>query len=415
MSWLCRISKLANAITPVVLPSSLNVSQVRLTSFFTKHTAEQLWKGVTSVSNAGRKRGRGKGAGKKMIRDLNKGQIIGVGKVNMVWPGLTTSVLRGKELVQQQRLPEDPDREAKLIKLRNNMGMFRRLKLAPTERGWSGSRLPGRKVGPPDPVGEEVFEGFETVCLESKSVFNMTGNLGRKRQMSMFVVTGNGNGLAGFGIGKAIDGKAALKSAKNRAGQRLMYIERYNDHTVCHDFFTQFGFTKIYVKQKPEGHGLVCHRAIKSMCEVIGIKDIYCKVEGSTNIQSLTKAFFLGLLQQKLPEQLAEETGYHLVEFRSDTGNVPKVVASPVNAKSDAKNIPTYDEYVMGNRVVLKKKKYPPFYVKHDPIGYMKHLKKTLRYRNMEDVKIKLKTASKYLNIQPAASQVAESLSQTPT
>jgi len=38
-----------------------------------------LWKGVTSVSNAGRKRGRGKGAGRKMIKDLNRGQIIGVG------------------------------------------------------------------------------------------------------------------------------------------------------------------------------------------------------------------------------------------------------------------------------------------------------------------------------------------------
>jgi len=43
-------------------------------------SAEQLWKGVTSVSNAGRKRGRGKGVGKKTSKDLNKGQVIGVGK-----------------------------------------------------------------------------------------------------------------------------------------------------------------------------------------------------------------------------------------------------------------------------------------------------------------------------------------------
>ena len=32
------------------------------------------------MSNAGKKRGRGKGAGKKNARNLNKGQIIGVGK-----------------------------------------------------------------------------------------------------------------------------------------------------------------------------------------------------------------------------------------------------------------------------------------------------------------------------------------------
>lgn len=67
---------------------------------------------------------------------------------------------------------------------------------------------------------------------------------------------------------------------------------------VYHDFFTQFGKTKIYVTQKPKGHGLICHRAIKTMCEVIGIKDLHAKVEGSTNLQHIIKAFFLGLLKQ---------------------------------------------------------------------------------------------------------------------
>lgn len=368
--------------------------QSRATSFFTKQSAEQLWKGVTSVSNAGRKRGRGKGAGKKMIRDLNKGQIIGVGKVNMIWPGLTTSVIRGKELVEQKQLPEDPERESKLIELRSKMGLFRRLKLNPVERGWSGNRLPGRSIGPPDPIADYNFDGFDTKVLESKAVFNMTGNLGRKRQMSVFVVTGNGNGLAGFGIGKAQDGKAAIKLAKNRAGQRLMHIERYNDHTVCHDFFTQFGFTKIYVNKMPEGYGLVCHRAIKNICEMIGIRNIYAKIEGSTNVQSVAKAFFWGLLNQKSPEVLADEVGCHLVEFRPDRRYFPVVVASPAKECEDVRNLPSYDEHVMGNRVVLKKKKWPPFYV--GTPGHMKHLKKKLRYRNLNKVQIKLKTAQQY-------------------
>lgn len=116
--------------------------------------AEFLWKGVISVSNAGRKRGRGRGAGKKMAKDLNRGQIIGVGKANMVWPGLSAPIIRGRELIQQQKLPEDPEREAKLIKMRDEMGTFRYMKLSPIERGWSGTKMPGRSIGPPDPVGE---------------------------------------------------------------------------------------------------------------------------------------------------------------------------------------------------------------------------------------------------------------------
>ena len=42
--------------------------------------AEDIWKGVTSVSNAGKKRGRGKGV-KGRAQNLNRGQIIGVGKL----------------------------------------------------------------------------------------------------------------------------------------------------------------------------------------------------------------------------------------------------------------------------------------------------------------------------------------------
>lgn len=68
--------------------------------------------------------------------------------------------------------------------------------------------------------------------------------------------------------------------------------------SVNHDFYTAFGKTKIFVQKKNEGYGLVCHRAIKEICQAIGIKDLRAKVEGSNNLQHLVKAFFIGLLQQ---------------------------------------------------------------------------------------------------------------------
>jgi len=49
-----------------------------------------------------------------------------------------------------------------------------------------------------------------------------------------------------------------------------------------------------------EGYGLICHRAIKCCCEAIGIKNLHAKIEGSTNLQNIVKAFFIGLLQQVL-------------------------------------------------------------------------------------------------------------------
>ncbi|XP_014467612.1 PREDICTED: 28S ribosomal protein S5, mitochondrial [Dinoponera quadriceps] len=367
------------------------VHEVKNITFFTRKTGDELWKGVTSVSNAGKRRGRAKGLARK--RNLNIGQVIGVGKIPIQFPGLNTPIFRGRELIQQQKLPEDPERAEKLAKLRQIQTKPKRVKLSPLERGWSGGSIAGRKIGPPDPVGEDIFEGFETWILESKIVNCMTGNLGRKTRISIFLVTGNGNGLAGFAVAKAPMSKPAIKTAKNRAGQKLMYIPRYKEHTVLHDFYTQFGSTKIFVKKMYEGYGLVCHRAIKVCCEAIGIKDLYAKVEGSTNLQHIIKAFFIGLLQQKSHQQMADEKRLHLVEFRSENCNYPIVIASPsIVRKSEeipSSEILDFDQYVMGGRIVLKKKKREPFYTRLN--SWILKLRKMERVRNHNDTRIRLK------------------------
>lgn len=342
------------------------------------------------MSNAGKKRGRGKGAGKKIAKDLNRGQTIGVGTRNILWPGLNAPIIRGKELVQQQNLPEDNEREKNLIKLRDSMGAFRIMKLSPIDRGWSGSRMPGRSIGPPDAVGDETFEGFDTRVLENKIVFIMKGNLGRKRRYSVLTVTGNGKGLAGFALGKAPEVRTALRKSKNRAGQKLMNIELCDDHTVFHDFYCAFGKTKIFVSQKPEGYGLVCHRAIQTICKVVGIQNLYAKIEGSTNLQHIVKAFFIGLLQQKTHHQIAEEKQLHVVQIRNDYNGLPRVVASPSVCKTsdDIKRdeVMNFTQYALGNKIVLNRKKFPPFYA--NTHGYDLYLKKRELNRNQDKVRL---------------------------
>nr|CAH7748380.1 unnamed protein product [Callosobruchus chinensis] len=369
--------------------SIITTNATRNTNFFNKLPAQDLWKGITSVSNAGKKRGRGKNVSKSKIKDLNRGQVIGVGKANILWPGLTAPIIRGKELVEQQKLPEDPEREKKLIQLRDQMGTFKFAKLSPIERGWSGSKMPGRSIGPPDPIGEEKFEGFDTIVLELRTVFNMKGNFGRKRRIKALVVTGNKNGLAGFAMGRGLEGRIALRKAKNRSGQKLMHIQLFRNHTVCHDFFTQFGATKIYVMQKPEGYGLQCHRVIKSICNVIGIKDLHTIIEGSTNVNHIMKAFFLGLIKQKTPEQIAEEKKLHLVEICKENNYFPNVIASPAECRK-AEDIPKnevrdWKQYCFDGRVILKRKKHPPFYTKLR--SYEFYLKKQEKIRNQDKVR----------------------------
>ncbi len=158
----------------------------------------------------------------------------------------------------------------------------------------------------------------------------MTG-IGRLRTFRTLMLVGNKNGMCGYNLSRVKHGvgsKTYLK-AMNKAGLRMMYFDRYEDRTVYHDFFTNFGNTTLFVQQKPVNHGVEAHRVIKAICELVGIKDIKVTNEGSRNPVNQVKAFMLGLLRQRTHQELANEMKLHLVEFREENDNFPKVVASP--------------------------------------------------------------------------------------
>ena len=116
--------------------------------------------------------------------------------------------------------------------------------------------------------------------------------------------------------------------------------QRYEDRTVYHDFFTQFGQSKIFVQQQPPGYGIRAHRAIKAICQMCGIKvslkplpgggsnilqDLHAKCEGSLNVQTVVKAFVLGLLRQRTHQALADEKQLHLVGRLLFLSNCPMI------------------------------------------------------------------------------------------
>jgi len=303
-------------------------------SYFKTGGADELWKTMAGVSQQGKKRGRARNLMRK--RDLNRGQRMGFGKAKISWPGLTTKVVSdgGSSKVIEPLDDKKYDSYVEELEEARKGKQFKagRRVQDPLERGWSGGKALGRKFGSPEALNKDLsFENFDSVLLEFKTVFKMTGNLGRVRRNSILMVTGNKDGAVGYTVseGKYGNNAAGFKKATNKAGLRLLYVDRYENRTVYHDFFTQFGQTRIFVKQQPPGYGVVAHRAIRAICEMAGIKDLYAKVEGSTNMQHITKAFVLGLMRQKTHQVLADEKRLHLVEMREENDFFPKVVASP--------------------------------------------------------------------------------------
>ncbi|GFU09870.1 putative 28S ribosomal protein S5, mitochondrial [Nephila pilipes] len=190
----------------------------------------------------------------------------------------------------------------------------------------------------------------------------------------------------------SVNGNSAAHSAKNKAAKVLRYIELDNN-TVLHDFYSEFGAVKIFVEKQPEGYGLDCHRVIKAICEMIGIKDIYAKVEGPTkNYLCITRAFFIGLMKQKSAQTLANEKGLHLVEMKKNRNYYPVVVASPEKCRTEEEIGATeqldYKLHVLGGKVAAPRKKYIPFYINFP--SYIKAMKEREKLRNQKSVRIHL-------------------------
>ncbi|KAB0401374.1 hypothetical protein E2I00_005034, partial [Balaenoptera physalus] len=280
-------------------PSNLMGQQYRFYSFFTKLTADELWKGALAESGAGTRKGRGKRTKKKKRKDLNRGQIIGEGRCGFLWPGLNVPLMRnGAVQTIAQRSKEEQEKvEADMVRQREEWEWKRKMKVK-RERGWSGNTWGGVSLGPPDPGSSgETYDDFDTRILEVRNVFNMTAKEGRKRSVRVLVAVGNGRG-------------AAAGDAACTVGSGQVF-----------DLFFLF-----------LGYGLRCHRAIITICRLIGIKDMYAKVSGSVNMLNLTRGLFHGLSRQETHQQLADKKSLHVVEFREECGPLPIVVASPRGA-----------------------------------------------------------------------------------
>lgn len=337
-------------------------------SFFARTTAKILWKGVTSVSPAGARRGRGRGMQK--AKDFSKGQTLGFGRKRLIMPGLNATGFQLRGNLKVDYAGENEEYEEKVQEIRKELDVRKKFVEHPMDRGWSGRKAIGRRAGAPDPHNDIEFEGFDSVVLMLRPLQSMSGTFGRVRRMQALVVTGNRNGLAGFATATGKDSRAVVRHARNRASQALVQIPRGDNHTVLHDFFSRYYFTTVFVERKPKGYGLRAHRAIRAMCDMFGITDLRAKVEGvKYNKINMTKAFFLGLMNQRKYEDMANEKKLHLVELREENYNFPRVLASPDEKVLEDSQLSKVNEnldftyYIYEGRIKQVKAKPPSPYV----------------------------------------------------
>ena len=132
---------------------------------------------------------------------------------------------------------------------------------------------------------------------------------GKRLSFSALVVTGDGNGHVGIGLGKANEVPLAINKANATAKRNLIKVP-LTGTTIPYETRVKFGAAQVLLKPAAPGTGIIAGSSVRAVLEAAGIKDILTKSLGSANRINVAKATMLALSQLKDPkEELARRKG----------------------------------------------------------------------------------------------------------
>jgi len=129
---------------------------------------------------------------------------------------------------------------------------------------------------------------------------------GKRLSFSALVVTGDGNGHVGIGMGKANEVPGAINKASAIAKKNLIKVPLAGT-TIPYEMRVKFGAAVVLLRPAAPGTGVIAGGSVRAVLEAAGIKDILTKSLGSSNRINTAKAAMLALSQLKEPkEELAK-------------------------------------------------------------------------------------------------------------
>ncbi|MGX7590504.1 30S ribosomal protein S5 [Candidatus Karelsulcia muelleri] len=122
------------------------------------------------------------------------------------------------------------------------------------------------------------------------------------------VVKGNKNGVVGFGVGKAKEPQNAIRKAGAKAEKRLVKIFLRRG-TIPHEQKAKLGSTYIFLSPATEGTGIIAGGVVRIVLELVGLKNIFSKLNGSSNAKNCIRAVILALTKIRNAYTISKERG----------------------------------------------------------------------------------------------------------
>lgn len=137
---------------------------------------------------------------------------------------------------------------------------------------------------------------------------------GRQFGFTALTVVGDGNGMIGFGYGKAKEVPLAIQKAMDKARKNMKTVPLKGD-TLQHSITGIHGAANVFMQPASEGTGIIAGGAMRAVFEAVGVKNVLAKINGTRNPVNVVRATINGLLSMSSPEQVAAKRGKKVEEI----------------------------------------------------------------------------------------------------
>ncbi len=136
---------------------------------------------------------------------------------------------------------------------------------------------------------------------------------GRRFAFRTVVVVGDNKGRIGIGVGKARAVPDSIRKANEKARANLVEVALSKDNagnvTIPYQVTGVVSGARVLLKPAAPGTGVIAGGGVRAVLEVVGVRNILSKSQGSANLLNVAMATVDALQQLNSPEELADMRG----------------------------------------------------------------------------------------------------------